>query len=112
MASIMVGVLLFCAPAQAITLVCERGVAFGKPMGPRATYTLAVEDRASYVTAHSGGTTRKMGIVRRIETDGMRALVLDSGEPSVQATLVLWPNPRMELGLGGGYSQTDICKVS
>lgn len=53
-----------------------------------------------------------MTIVKRIETSEMRALVLDSGDPTVQATLVLDPAPRMEIDLGGGYSQTDICKAS
>lgn len=111
--SVALGAILICSPAQALTLTCEMGVALkiGNGVGPpRRTYTLEIEGEGDSVTAVSGKTSRKLTIVRRLETSEMRALVLDNG--SVQATLVLWPNPRMEINLGGGGFQTDICKAS
>jgi len=98
-----------------MTLTCEIGFALkvGNGAGPpRRTYTLEIVDGADFVTAVSGKTSRRFDIVRRIETNEMRALVLDNDDPTVQATLVLWPDPRLEISLGGGGFQTDTCKAS
>jgi hypothetical protein len=113
--SVALGTILLCSPAQAVTLACEIGFALkiGNGSGPpRRTYTLEIAEDADFVTAVSGKTSRRFDIVRRIETNEMRALVLDNDNPTVQAMLVLWPDPRLEISLGGGHSQTDVCKVT
>lgn len=99
--------LLLCSPTYAVSLTCEI-----ESIGPRRTYTMTVEDNAKFVTGTSGDKSRQLPIVGRIETDEMRALMLNNGDDGVKATLVLWPQPRLELVLRGGFVQIDPCWAS
>lgn len=100
---------LVCTPAHALTLECEIGVAYGTKFGPTRTYTLSIDGQQDFVMGASGSKSNRLAILRRINNESVRALELDNGEPGVQATLILWPNPRLELVLKGGFTQTDIC---
>jgi hypothetical protein len=103
-ASATIAVFLFCGPSYGLTLTCRVG---SSNVGPERTYILEIDDAAESVVAVSATTSRHMRIIRRIMTDARRALVLDNGR--VEATLVLWPQTRLEIPLDGRLTQIDPC---
>ena len=108
--SSLVAVVVLCVPALAeTTFDCEMGVAVGTKVGPNRTYTLTVFEDEGFVVGKSGSKSNRFAIRRSIDDDGVRALELDSGNPTVRARLILWPAPRLEMDLGGGVTQTDAC---
>ena len=106
----LVAMAVLCAPALAnATLDCEIGVAVGTKFGPTRTYTLTVNEDEGVVVGKSGRKSNRFAIRKSTYDDSVRALELDSGDPTVRATLILGPNPRLEIVLGGGITQTDVC---
>lgn len=97
-------------PAYALTLTCEIGVTLGTKVGPQRYYTLTLNEGEDFVTGSSGGVTRRVAIIDRSTTAGVESLVLDNGEPTVRTTLVLGPEPRMQVEFSSGLSQTDLCE--